>query len=73
MDAAAVIQLLEDTGHKMQIGQSRVIIQALEIQAKRYATGESPRVSPQIALQAFADALKRTVEQMEAKYGRVPV
>ena len=73
MDAASIIHLLEDTGHKMQVGQSRVVIQALESTAKKYATGELPRVSPQIALQSFADALRRTVEQMEAKYGRVPV
>ena len=66
-------QIIADVSHRMQVGQTRVIIKVIEDQAKRYAMGELPRVSPQMALQALATALKQAVDGMETQYGRVPV
>lgn len=59
------VALLNDAVEKMQIGQTRIIARAMEEQAKRYAMGELPRVSPQVALEGFAKALHGTVADME--------
>lgn len=57
--------LLNDAVEKMQIGQTRVIAAVMEGEAKRYAMGELPRVSPQVALEAFAKALRGSIADME--------
>lgn len=65
MTADDILPILNDAIAKMQIGQTKVIATALEEQAKRYAMGELPRVSPQVALEAFAKALRGSIADME--------
>lgn len=65
--------LVDDVAHRMQVTQSRLIADTLEAEAKKYAAGDLPRVSPQVALEAMAKAIRGMVSTLEAKHGRVPV
>lgn len=67
MNAAEFVEVAKATIDKMQISQTRLIADVIEIEARKYATGELPRVSPQIALEALAKAINGMADKMEAK------